>query len=168
MAIDIPARDGKIDNLFLQCIVSLLARGMSPSWPEDFILSLRGQNSIQCPYWPGLHEVYLLDKFTARQDYTLSPRGQDGIKRPYWPGLRQVYLSEKFTARQDYTLSPRGQNCIQRPCWPGQHEVYLLDKFTARQDYILSHSMSEEDILYSLLKIESQKPKSLLSGQDCI
>ncbi len=113
--------------------VPLLDRTTSclpPCQRRTFFLPIKNR-AKNCPFWaglhvartassvplyrPGLHEVYLLDKFTARQDYTLSPRGQNCIQRPfiqYWPGPHEVYLVDKFTAidRKTSCLPP----CLRR------------------------------------------------------
>jgi hypothetical protein len=115
-------------------IVSLFAKGLSPCWPGDFILSPCGQDCIQRPFIlaMGLHQLYLLDKLTARQDYTFSPHGQNSIQSVplFWPRLHEVYSWTSSLLDRSTPCLHMARTASSVPLyWPGLHQVYLLDKF---------------------------------------
>ncbi len=133
---------------------------------QDCILSPRGQDCIKRPYWPGLHSVYLLDKFTARQDYTLSlciartvssvPAGQDHIKSTYLTSLLLDRTTPCLHVARTASSLPAGQDNM---------------KSTLRTSSLPDKSSSCVPTYQRrtfFLPIKTREPKCLLSGQDCI
>ncbi len=104
---------------------------------------------MKSTYWTiSLLDMTILCLHVARTASSL-PTGQDYIK--------STYCTSSLLDRTTPCLHMARTASSVPLYWPGLHQVYLLDKFTEKQDYILSPSLSEEDILSSFLKIESQK-----------